>query len=207
MKKNAAKLLIFTKSPVLGEVKTRLQPEFSQQQSLKLHTKMMLDTLVLSEKLHYLDTELCCTPNRNTSFFLECENQFPVTLSNQLGDNLGERMAFSLSLALQTHEKVIIIGTDCPAIDQHYIEQAITALDTADAVIGPAADGGYVLLGLRKFSPQLFNGFSWGSDTVLAQTRQVLNELNWSCQELAIMHDIDRPEDLYRHKELLNEII
>jgi glycosyltransferase A (GT-A) superfamily protein (DUF2064 family) len=64
-----------------------------------------------------------------------------------------------------------------------------------------------VLLGLRKFSLELFTGINWGSDKVLSQTRAVLNKLNWPFKELAIMHDIDRPEDVYRYKELLNEII
>ena len=207
MNKNSTKLLVFTKSPVLGEVKTRLQPDFTLEQSLKLHKTMMLNTLALSEKCNGLDTELCCTPNRNTSFFLDCENRFPVILSDQQGENLGERMAFALSVALQTHDKVLIIGTDCPAIDEAYIEEAILALDNVDAVIGPAADGGYVLLGLRKFSLDLFTDFSWGSDDVLSKTRKVLTDLAWSSQELGIMHDIDRPEDLYRYKDLLNEII
>lgn len=201
------KLLVFTKSPVLGEVKTRLQPEYSQQQSLALHKLLTLNTLSLSEKLTNLDIELCCTPNRNTLFFLDCENKFPIKLSDQQGADLGERMAFSLSVALQTHAKVIIIGTDCPAIDEDYIEQAELALDEHDAVIGPASDGGYVLLGLRKFSLELFNGISWGSDNVLKQTRKKLADLNWSHHELAIMHDIDRPEDLHRYKDYLNKII
>lgn len=207
MNKNSTKLLVFTKSPVLGEVKTRLQPDFTLEQSLKLHKTMMLNTLALSAKLKDLDTELCCSPNRNTSFFLDCENRFPVILSDQQGEDLGERMAFALSVALQTHDKVLIIGTDCPAIDQAYIEEAILALDNVDAVIGPAADGGYVLLGLRKFSLDLFADFSWGSDSVLSQTRKVLTDLAWSTEELGIMHDIDRPEDLHRYKDLLNEII
>lgn len=204
--KKMNKLLIFTKSPELGEVKTRLQPDYSPEQSLKLHKHMMLNTLSLSEKLTDVDSELCCTPNRNTLFFLDCENQFPVLLSDQLGDELGERMAFSLSAALQTYEKVIIIGTDCPDLDETYIQQAIDALDTVDAVIGPAEDGGYVLLGLRKFSLDLFTDFAWGSDTVLSQTRKVLNELSWTSKELGIMHDVDRPEDLHHYQDLLNEI-
>ena len=168
---------------------------------------MLLNTFELTEKINNFDIELCCTPNRNTLFFLDCENRFSVTLADQQGSELGERMAFAISVALQTHEKVIIIGTDCPDLDENYIEQAILALDDVDAVIGPAKDGGYVLLGLRKFSIDLFTGFSWGSDTVLAQTRKVLNDLSWSHQELGIMHDIDRPEDLCRYKDLLNEII
>lgn len=207
MNRNANKLLVFTKSPVLGEVKSRLQPDFSEEQSLKLHKIMLLNTLELSEKINTVDTELCCTPNRNTLFFLDCENRFSVTLSDQQGADLGERMAFALSVALQIYNKVIIIGTDCPGLDENYIEQALLALDNVDAVIGPAADGGYVLLGLRKFSLELFTDVSWGSNTVLAQTRKVLKKLSWSFQELAVMHDIDRPEDLHRYNDLLNEII
>jgi len=203
---NSNKLLIFTKSPVLGEVKTRLQPEYTQEQSLELHKKLLLNTLALSEKLNALNIELCCTPNRNTLFFLDCENNYPVMLSNQEGADLGERMAYAFSVALQTHDKVIIIGTDCPAIDEDYIEQAVQALDEADAVIGPAADGGYVLLGLRKFSPELFTRISWGSENVLTETLNVLKSLEWSCKELGIMHDIDRASDLLRYQDFLNEI-
>lgn len=206
MKNNLNKLLIFTKSPVLGEVKTRLQPEYSQEQSLTLHKKLLFNTLSLTETLNDLDIELCCTPNRNTLFFLDCENRFPVTLSDQQGDDLGERMAFSLSVALQIYGKVIIIGTDCPAINRFYIEQAIQALDEHDAVIGPAADGGYVLLGLRKFSLELFTNISWGGDKVFAQTQNVLNDLAWSYKELGIMHDIDRAEDVLRYTDLLNKM-
>jgi len=207
MNKNSSKLVVFTRSPVIGEVKTRLQPDYSQEQSLLVHKKLLLNTLALTEKLNSLDIELCCTPSRNTLFFLDCENRFPIRLADQQGADLGERMAFSLSVALQTYEKVIIIGTDCPEIDEFYIENAIQALDENDAVIGPAEDGGYVLLGLRKFSPELFTGFSWGSNTVLSQTRQVLNDLAWSYKELGIMRDIDRPEDLHRYQDLLKEII
>lgn len=206
MQNHADKLLVFTKSPVLGEVKTRLQPDYSKEQSLALHKKLLLDTLVLTEKLSGLDVELCCTPNRNTMFFLECENNFPVMLSNQQGEDLGERMAFSFSVALQTYNKVIIIGTDCPAMNKDYIEQAIEALEHHDAVIGPAADGGYVLLGLKNFSPELFSNISWGTDKVLDETKKRLNQLACPYKELAIMHDIDCAEDLLRHKELLNEI-
>lgn len=206
MTSNSNKLLIFTKSPVLGEVKTRLQPEYSQEQSLALHKKMLLNTLSLTRSLINLDSELCCSPNRTTLFFLECENRFPITLSNQEGDDLGERMAFSFSIALQTYDKVIIIGTDCPELDEKYIDKALQALDEVDAVIGPAEDGGYVLLGLKRFDIELFKNISWGSDKVLAQTKDILHDLTWTYKELGIMHDIDRASDLLRYKELLNEI-
>ena len=207
MPKKENKLLIFTKSPILGEVKTRLQPEYSPEQSLEIHKKLLLKTLALTKELENIDIELCCAPNRNSLFFLECENSYPITLTNQQGVDLGERMAYSLSVSLQTHYKVVIIGTDCPELDADYITQAFNHLNDVDTVIGPAHDGGYVLLGLQKFAIELFNDFQWGSDSVLAQTRQVLNELSFSYEELGIMHDLDRPEDLDRYKDLFNEII
>ena len=206
MSKKPNKLLIFTKSPILGEVKTRLQPDYTPEQSLVVHKSLMLKTLELTKKLKDFDIELCCAPDRNTSFFLGCEKDFPISLSNQEGADLGERMAFSFSISLQTYEKVVVIGTDCPDIDTDYITQAFTALDESDAVIGPASDGGYVLLGLSKFSIEIFTDISWGSDKVFSQTKQALEKLPWSFKELGIMHDLDRPEDLLRYQDLLNEI-
>lgn len=206
MAKNLNKLLIFTKSPVLGEVKTRLQPDYTPEESLKIHKRLMLNTLELTKKLDYFNIDLCCAPDRNTLFFLDCENNFPINLTNQQGSDLGERMAYSLSVALQTNEKVLVIGTDCPDIDESYLEQALTALDAADVVIGPATDGGYVLLGLKRFSTDLFTDISWGTDTVLKQTQDVLNDLGWSWHELETKYDVDRPEDLLRYEYLLNEL-
>ena len=206
MHKNRNKLLVFTKAPVIGEVKTRLQPDYSPEQSLKLHKKLVITTLTSVSHLTDFDIELCCSPHRQHMFFLDCENKFSVQLNDQLGDDLGERMAFAFSSSLQTYEKVIIIGTDCPEIDEQYINDALKALDDFDSVIGPAEDGGYVLLGLKRFSPELFSGIHWGSDTVFKQTKKVLCDLSWSCLELGIMHDLDRPEDLHRYKDLLTYI-
>ena len=207
MSEKLNKLLIFTKAPILGEVKTRLQPDYSPEQSLELHKKLVINTLTSVSHSTGFDIDLCCTPNRQHLFFLDCENSFSIALSDQVGDDLGERMAFAFSSGLQLYEKVIIIGTDCPELDGEYIKNALKALDDFDAVIGPAEDGGYVLLGLKNFSPKLFSGISWGNDTVFKQTQKVLSDLSWSCQELAIMHDLDRPEDLHRYKNLLIEII
>lgn len=206
MSKKPSKLIVFTKAPVLGEVKTRLQPEYTPEQSLKLHTKLVLNTLDMVSNINDIDAELCCTPNRNNLFFLECENKYKLTLNDQLGDELGERMAFSLSLALQTYDKVIVIGTDCPELNEEYIEDAFKKLDNTDVVIGPAADGGYVLLGLRKFAIELFTDIEWGTSSVLQLTREALEKLGWQWHELETKHDIDRPEDLHRFENLLNKL-
>lgn len=204
MPKKLNKLLIFTKSPVLGEVKTRLQPDYSPEQSLLVHKKLISHTLEMTKSLKNMDIELCCAPDRNTSFFLECENNYPITLNNQQGDDLGERMAFSLSVSLQTYEKVVVIGTDCPDIDEQYINQAFEALNSTDVVIGPAKDGGYVLLGLKKFSIDIFNNIPWSTDKVLSKTKQILKNLSWDYKELDEMQDLDRPEDLQKYEKFLN---
>lgn len=203
-KKN--KLLIFTKSPILGEVKTRLQPDYSPEDSLMVHKALLFNTLEVTKKLDDIDVELCCAPDRNTSFFLSCENNYPITLSNQEGADLGERMAFASSVTLQTYEKVLVIGIDCPDIDENYILQAFTALEDNDAVIGPAMDGGYVLLGLRKFSPEIFNDILWGVDSVFEETKAAFNLLDWSWHELEKKYDVDLPEDLQRYPFLLKEL-
>ena len=207
MSRKLNKLLIFTKSPILGEVKTRLQPVYTVEQSLIVHKNLMMKTLGLTKELNDFDIELCCAPSRNDSFFSKCENEFPITLGNQEGADLGERMAFSVSVALQIYEKVIVIGTDCPDINIDYLQSALESLNENDAVIGPASDGGYVLLGLKTFSAKLFANISWSTDEVLSQTKRVLKNLSWSYQELGIMHDLDRPEDLRRHEGLLKENI
>jgi hypothetical protein len=204
MPRKLNKLIIFTKSPVLGEVKTRLQPDYSPEQSLFVHKKLISHTLELTKSLKNIDVELCCAPDRNTSYFLSCENNYPITLNNQQGDDLGERMAFSMSVSLQTYEKVVVIGTDCPDINEDYINQAFAALNSNDVVIGPAMDGGYVLLGLKKFSIEIFNNISWSTDKVLSQTKKNLKNLSLEYNELDVMHDLDRPEDLRKYKEFLN---
>ena len=204
MPRKLNKLIIFTKSPVLGEVKTRLQPDYSPEQSLMVHKKLISHTLELTKSLKNMDIELCCAPDRNTSYFLACENNYPIMLNNQQGDDIGERMAFSMSVSLQTYEKVVVIGTDCPDINEDYINQAFDALSSTDVVIGPAMDGGYVLLGLKKFSIELFKNISWSTDKVLSQTKRNLKNLSLEYTELDVMHDLDRPEDLQKYKEFLN---
>ncbi|MEH6616608.1 MAG: TIGR04282 family arsenosugar biosynthesis glycosyltransferase, partial [Porticoccus sp.] len=97
---------------------------------------------------------------------------------------------------LEKFNRVIIVGSDCPAINGEYITQALEALDDVPAVFGPATDGGYVLIGLNCLNPTLFSDIPWGSGEVMAMTRNRLNSLGWAWKELSALPDIDRPEDL-----------
>ena len=101
--------------------------------------------------------------------------------------------------ALQQGEIVLLIGVDCPALTPNHLARALSWLDQgADAVLGPAEDGGYVLLGLRRPAPAVFAEMPWGSERVLALTRERMARLDWDWRELETLWDLDRPPDYER---------
>ena len=103
------------------------------------------------------------------------------------------------SRALAEHAHVLLIGADCPALTARHLCQARQALlGGADAVLAPAEDGGYVLMGLSRFDARLFEDIAWGSDGVLQETRARLRALGWRWRELETLWDVDRPEDYER---------
>jgi glycosyltransferase A (GT-A) superfamily protein (DUF2064 family) len=112
-------------------------------------------------------------------------------------------MATALDSALERADRAVLIGTDCPGYHGAYLSAALDALTDHDAVLGPAADGGYVLIGLRRPAAALFAGMPWGTDAVLAGTRSALASLGWSWVELPTLSDLDRPEDLAQVPDLL----
>ncbi len=91
---------------------------------------------------------------------------------------------------------MLLIGTDAPGVDRHYLRAAATALARHDAVVGPALDGGYTLIGLRRPAPQLFDAMPWSTSQVMDQTRTRLRRLGLRHAELAPLSDIDEPADL-----------
>jgi rSAM/selenodomain-associated transferase 1 len=116
-------------------------------------------------------------------------------------------MKNALADALTDYSQVVVIGTDCPEITPDYLNRAFSALENGvDAVIGPALDGGYVLLGLRSFTPSLFDNIQWGTDQVLSATQHNLRMLNWQWDELDMLRDIDTPEDLAHYPEMLRQV-
>ena len=119
----------------------------------------------------------------------------------QKGEHLGERMqnAFQELFDLG-HEKVVIIGSDLYDLDAKYIEEAYQKLDTHDAVIGPALDGGYYLFGMKKVLPNVFNQKDWGTETVFEDTLKDLE--NYNIHLTKALNDIDTFEDIKPYKAL-----
>ena len=113
-------------------------------------------------------------------------------------------MAHAAHDALTRARCVVLLGADCPAVDAEYLNSALLLLTQGESiVVGPAEDGGYVLLGLRDVPPEIFSGVSWGSAQVMEQTRDRLRRAGRHWRELPTSWDVDRPEDLHRLKDLL----
>lgn len=199
------RLLLFAKVPERGNVKTRIQPLLGEDGAMDLHQRLIRYTwkrLSASQGTLGIRPELWASGVGGDTFFAALK---PTPyLAIQTGQDLGERMWSAASHALATAQYVVIVGADCPSVDLAYVQEAVTALKRGvPVVLGPAIDGGYVLLGVRKpLVPEMFSDIPWGTDQVLKQTRSRLREQGIGWQELSPRWDVDRPEDLKRLAEL-----
>jgi len=200
-----AALLVFAKDPRPGAVKTRLATALGETGAATLYRDLVERTLRTAtqarEKGIVGDVIVHGTPSIRTTAFANWERVHRIVLAEQSQGDLGARMRAALEGALQRGGRALLIGTDAPAIDVAYIAQAADALDSHDAVFGPAEDGGYVLIGLRR-PLDLFGGIAWGQADVMALTRARLRQLGASWFELPTSWDVDRPADVERWKRL-----
>ncbi|HYE37362.1 TIGR04282 family arsenosugar biosynthesis glycosyltransferase [Methylocaldum sp.] len=192
-------LHIFAKAPEPGCAKTRLIPALGAAGAARLAQELTLQTLRTAAAWGIGQIELWCSPDCAHPFFARCAAEFGVILQAQQGEDLGERMFFAFAASLSCRPYAVLIGTDCPTLDATDFHDTMNALRNGfDAVIAPAEDGGYVLLGLSRVEPRLFEGIDWGTERVLSQTRARLRESGYRWCELREHADIDRPEDLNR---------
>lgn len=188
-------LIQFARVPELGKVKTRMQPYLSVEQSLLLHCRMVSETYKTLVQSQLATVELWSSGSQSPGFFNDLEPS--PCLREQKGVDLGMRMHHALSDGLRRYKAVVLVGSDCPFITEQVLRQALEALSVgSDCVLGPATDGGYVLIGLTQASVQLFKDVTWGSNKVLEQTRTHLRQLSWTWHELEPLSDIDKPKDL-----------
>jgi hypothetical protein len=134
-------------------------------------------------------------------FFLQCAEKFSIELHQQTEGDLGRRMSHAFRETLKRAPMALLIGSDCPSLTPDDLKEAKKILEQCvPAVITPAEDGGYVLIGLCQYDPALFEEIPWGTESVLKETRKRLLQLGWSWQELPTRWDVDRPEDVVRLK-------
>jgi len=192
-------VIVFAKAPVAGTVKTRLAGALGAVGAARLAARMLESTTACALEAAVGPVEVCCAPDRSHPAFTALAVDGTVALTEQGDGDLGQRMRRALERTLASQPCAIVIGTDAPRLDAPYLRKSVAALSLQDAVIGPAVDGGYVLIGLRRAAPAaLFDGIDWSTSRVLAQTRERLDRLGFSWAELAPLHDIDEPADL-RH--------
>ncbi|GAB6142342.1 TIGR04282 family arsenosugar biosynthesis glycosyltransferase [Methylosoma difficile] len=196
-------VVIFCKAPVAGQVKTRLMPFLNGEQAAQIHRELSLRTLQWVTDSQLCPVQLWCAPSIDHPFFAETAAQFPVTLHQQHGQHLGERMHHAFTSALQHYRQVLLMGCDCPSLTADDLRAAFLALDSHDVVLAPAEDGGYTLIGLKQAHPALFTDIAWGSDQVLAQTRLRIAQQQLTLGLLSEQWDVDRPEDLQRYRLLV----
>ncbi|MBQ0908367.1 TIGR04282 family arsenosugar biosynthesis glycosyltransferase [Flavobacterium sp. F-328] len=189
--KNA--IILFTKNPELGKVKTRLAKTIGNEKALEIYKKL----------LHH--TQTIVTPVAADKFLFYSDaivrkDQWPETEFHkkvQHGSDLGERMktAFQEVFSLG-YTSVCIIGSDCYELTSTIIDDAFTQLETYDTVIGPTFDGGYYLLGMKKLHGFVFLNKTWSTETVYPDTIAGIQENSLTYFDLPKLTDIDEEKDL-----------
>ena len=191
-------LIIFTRYPVPGKAKTRLIPVLGKEGAANLHRLMTQRTIACALSLQN---------SRQLSVAIHYTGSSQQLMQDWLGTDLiyhqqsdgdlGIRMAVAFEKSFNLGiDKVAIIGTDCTKLKPEIIAKAFDELSDQDLVLGPAKDGGYYLIGLRRRIPELFDGIKWGTSEVFADTLAIAQNLNLSIAVLPTLADIDRPEDL-----------
>ena len=196
---NDASVLIFARAPLAGSVKTRLIPLLGDHGAAALYRSLVERALTVARESGVGTVELWCTPTTDDDFFAVCRDRFQVTLQRQREGDLGARMLNAFEDALTRSRHVLLMGSDCPSLTAADLRAAARALrERHDAVFCPAEDGGYVLVGLSQAIPALFDAMTWGTLTVMEETRQRLRNLGWRWHELPVHWDVDRPQDYQR---------
>lgn len=195
-------ILVFARAAVPGQVKTRLIPKLGAAGSVRLHREMVRHTLHEAVAAAPGRVELWIAGIDHGNELTGLAAEAGAAVRRQCGDDLGERMAAALMDAGERDGPVLVIGTDCPWLDAATLSMATAKLASRDAILGPALDGGYVLLGLHRVACSLFEDMPWGTGRVLALTRERLAALGWDWEELEPRSDVDRPADLRRLHEL-----
>ncbi|MDX2479987.1 MAG: TIGR04282 family arsenosugar biosynthesis glycosyltransferase [Desulfuromusa sp.] len=196
-----SKLLIFSKYPIPGEAKTRLIPALGSEGAAQLHRRMTeyITSIARSTYVSSPESSDKVTVHYTGALLGDFRTWLGLDLQYkaQTAGNLGQRMQNAFKVTLEHGTIAAIgIGTDVPDLSSEILQQAHESLSNHDIVLGPAADGGYYLIGMKSLYPELFANIDWGTEHVYGQTREIASHLGLRVAELPMLSDIDRPEDL-----------
>lgn len=185
--KNA--LIIFVRNPELGKVKTRLAAQIGNELALKIYMKLLQHTKLVASEV------------KADKFVFSSETlseDWPgYTVKYQSGVTLGDKMKHAFEyLFTRGYSKVVIIGSDCPGLTASHINEAFLSMENYDISLGPAQDGGYYLLGMKKMHLEIFDGKSWSSAKLFKETINTLDDLNLTYNILETLIDVDEEQDI-----------
>ncbi|HEY9671278.1 MAG TPA: TIGR04282 family arsenosugar biosynthesis glycosyltransferase [Waterburya sp.] len=191
-------LIVFTRYPEPGKTKTRLIPALGAEGAATLQRQMTEQKLAEVNKLqtfYPVSVEIHFTGG-NEAVMQEWLGSNLIYRQQNEGD-IGCRMAAAFEISFRAGmDRVVLIGIDCPDLNAQLMAEAFHALHEHDLVLGPALDGGYYLIGLRRLIPQLFTGIRWSTAEVLSQTLKIAQSLDLAVAKLPWLSDVDYPEDL-----------
>lgn len=190
-------LLVFVRCPERGRVKSRLAASLGRERVLALYKNFVLDLMDVVKEGPYCIRIYYDPPNADQSTLRAWLGE--GSYSPQTGRGLGERMKNTFAEVFSEGcEKAVLIGSDVPDLPGALIDRAFTALEDHDAVIGPATDGGYYLIGFRRdgFLPHAFEGIPWGTDSVLGETMALFLKSGCRVHSLDVWSDVDTIRDL-----------
>ncbi len=192
------RLIIFARYPEPGKTKTRLIPILGPEGAADLHRRMAEYTLIRMRSLKNSST--ISLEIRFAGGSIEAMKNWAgpdLAYTSQGNGDLGQRMDLAFEQAFQAGmEKAVIVGTDCPGLTEDLARQAFDRLEEADVVLGPAYDGGYYLIGLKRPAAGLFQDIPWGTAEVLEKTLTAVKNLRMRVSLLSPLQDVDRPDDL-----------
>lgn len=190
-------ILVFARAPLIGRVKTRLAPELDPERILHLYKCFVVDTLNLVRQAGYPFC-ICFDPPDAGNIMRDWLGDAMI-FQAQDGNDIGEKMANAFLSAFASNvERAVIIGTDTPDLPSKFIDRAFSAMTEHDAVLGPAKDGGYYLIGFRNdtFRQALFKNIPWSTPSVYPATMKRLSDRGASVYQLPKWRDIDHYADL-----------
>ena len=191
-------IAVFARAPVPGRAKRRLIPALGEEGAAELQRRMTDRAVAAAVAARAGPVSLWGAPDCGHPSFRDLGLRYPIRLEKQEGRDLGERMGAAMrDMLARRGSRALLAGSDCPGLGADGFRQTAQWLEAgADAVLAPALDGGYVLIGLRRYDASLFTGIDWGTERVLSETRRRLRALGWGWRETAPLPDVDRPDDL-----------
>lgn len=193
-------IVVLVKQPQAAKVKTRLIPELGEQKAALLADAMIKHTLktllVVLEQNEQIQVNFCVAPDSKSEYWQQFKVHERIDISQQCSGDLGKRMATVARELMLDGSKLILIGSDCPAISADVLLKVHALLQSSDAVIHPASDGGYVLLGLSRYCEAVFTDIPWSTEQVAPRTLAALEQAAFKVKILETMNDIDEAEDL-----------